>query len=70
LALYWVDIIGNILMMLDKSVVCPVFIGRQNDLQSLDRLIAQLGDQRGQIALSINYAEICQRYRKVNQENP
>ena len=38
-------------MILDKAVVCPVFIGRQKDLQSLDRLIAQLGDKRGQIAL-------------------
>jgi len=38
-------------MMLDKSVICPVFIGRENDLQLLDRLIMQSSDKSGQIAL-------------------
>ncbi len=38
-------------MRLDKSVICPVFIGRENDLQLLDRLIMQSGDKSGQIAL-------------------
>jgi DNA-binding CsgD family transcriptional regulator len=38
-------------MILDQSVVCPVFIGRQNDLQLLDRLMVQLGNRHGQVAL-------------------
>jgi DNA-binding CsgD family transcriptional regulator len=38
-------------VILDKSVVSPVFIGRQSDLQLLDRLIQQVGEKRGQIAL-------------------
>ena len=38
-------------MLLDKSVVCPILIGRENDLQLLDRLITQAGEKSGQIAL-------------------
>ena len=38
-------------MIFDKSVVCPVLIGRENDLQRLDRLITQAQEGRGQIAL-------------------
>ena len=38
-------------MIFDKSVVCPVLIGRENDLQRLDRLITQSQEGRGQIAL-------------------
>jgi len=38
-------------MRLDKSVICPVFIGREDDLQLLDRLIMQSNDKSGQIAL-------------------
>ena len=38
-------------MILDKSVICPVLIGRENDLQLLDRLIMQLTEKSGQIAL-------------------
>ena len=38
-------------MLLDKSVVCPVFIGRQDDLQLLDRLISRSNEDNGQIAL-------------------
>ena len=51
LALYWVDSIGSPGMIFDQSVVCPVFIGRQNDLQLLDRLMMQLGGNNAQIAL-------------------
>ena len=38
-------------MNFDKSVVCPVLIGREYDLQLLDRLITQSKEGRGQIAL-------------------
>ena len=38
-------------MIFDKSVVCPVLIGRENDLQTLDRLMAQSQEGRGQVAL-------------------
>jgi predicted ATPase len=38
-------------MMVDKSVVSPLFIGRENDLQLLDRLILQSQGGKGQIAL-------------------
>src|SRR5690348_10795044 len=45
-------------MLLDKSVISPVFIGRQNDLQSLERLMAQSYDKNGQIALIAGEAGI------------
>ena len=38
-------------MTLDKSVVCPILIGRENDLQLLHRLIVQAGERSGQVAL-------------------
>jgi predicted ATPase len=38
-------------MIFDKLVVCPRLIGRENDLQLLDRLILQIGAKSGQIAL-------------------
>ncbi|HEY9527300.1 MAG TPA: AAA family ATPase [Anaerolineales bacterium] len=38
-------------MNFDKSVLCPVLIGRENDLQLLDRLLAQSQGASGQIAL-------------------
>src|SRR5688500_16650914 len=38
-------------MIFDKSVVCPVLIGRENDLERLDRLITQSQEGNGQIAL-------------------
>jgi len=38
-------------MIFDKSLVCPVLIGRENDLQRLDRLTTQAQEGRGQIAL-------------------
>ena len=38
-------------MIFDKSVLCPVLIGREYDLQLLDRLISQSQEGRGQIAL-------------------
>ena len=38
-------------MIFDNSVICPVFIGRENDLQLLDRLIIQSQGGNGQIAL-------------------
>src|SRR5215216_4458364 len=38
-------------MIFDKSVVCPVLIGRENDLQRLDRLMTQSQEGKGQIAL-------------------
>jgi hypothetical protein len=34
-------------MIFDKSVVCPVLIGHENDLQLLDHLIMQSGDLIG-----------------------
>jgi DNA-binding CsgD family transcriptional regulator len=39
------------MMIFDKSVVCPVLVGRENDLQRLDRLMTQSQEGRGQIAL-------------------
>jgi DNA-binding CsgD family transcriptional regulator len=38
-------------MVFDKLAVCPVLIGRENDLQLLDRLMAQSQEGKGQIAL-------------------
>ncbi|HEX2993922.1 MAG TPA: AAA family ATPase, partial [Anaerolineales bacterium] len=38
-------------MVADKSVICPVVIGRENDLQLLDRLIARAEAGNGQFAL-------------------
>ncbi|HEX2995243.1 MAG TPA: AAA family ATPase [Anaerolineales bacterium] len=38
-------------MVIDKSIICPVFIGRENDLQLLDWLIAQAEAGNGQFAL-------------------
>src|SRR4026207_1833073 len=38
-------------MTLDKSVICPILIGRENDLQLLHRLIVQAGERSGQVAL-------------------
>jgi DNA-binding CsgD family transcriptional regulator/tetratricopeptide (TPR) repeat protein len=38
-------------MIIDNSVICPIFIGRANDLQLLDRLILQSKGGNGQIAL-------------------
>ncbi|HET9590246.1 MAG TPA: AAA family ATPase, partial [Anaerolineales bacterium] len=38
-------------MNFDKSVLCPVLIGRENDLQRLDRLMIQSQAGRGQLAL-------------------
>ena len=37
--------------MVEKSGICPVFIGRENDLQLLDRLILQSQGGEGQTAL-------------------
>jgi len=39
------------MMIFDKSVVCPVLIGRESDLQRLDRLMSQAQEGMGQIAL-------------------
>ena len=38
-------------MTFDTSLGCPVFIGRQDDLQSLDRLITRSNEGNGGIAL-------------------
>lgn len=38
-------------MIFDKSVICPVLIGRENDLPLLDRLITRSNEGNGQIAL-------------------
>src|SRR5829696_8707197 len=38
-------------MIFDKSVLCPVLIGREHDLRSLDHLMAQSQEGRGQVAL-------------------
>src|SRR5689334_11825972 len=38
-------------MIIDNSVICPVLIGRENDLQLLDRLILQSKGGSGQTAL-------------------
>lgn len=38
-------------MLFDKSVICPVTVGRDNDLLILDGLISLAADGKGQIAL-------------------
>ncbi len=38
-------------MFLDKSVVCPILVGRENDLQLLDQSMAHAMEGRGQIVL-------------------
>ena len=38
-------------MNFDTPVICPVLIGRENDLQRLERLLAQAQEGQGQIAL-------------------
>jgi DNA-binding NarL/FixJ family response regulator len=38
-------------VILHKSVICPIVIGRENDLQLLDRLMMQSKEGNGQIAL-------------------
>jgi DNA-binding CsgD family transcriptional regulator/tetratricopeptide (TPR) repeat protein len=38
-------------MIFDKSLICPVLIGRENDLQRLERLLTQSQEGKGQIAL-------------------
>lgn len=45
LKLYWCEV------FIEKSVVCPVLIGRENDLQILDRLMNHVTEGKGQIAL-------------------
>jgi predicted ATPase len=45
-------------MIIDNSVICPVFIGRENDLHLLDRLILQSKGGNGQIALISDEAGI------------
>jgi predicted ATPase len=45
-------------MIFNKSVICPVFIGRENDLELLDRLIRLSGNKSGQIALILGEAGI------------
>src|SRR5215216_6190844 len=45
-------------MIFDKSVICPVFIGRENDLQLLERLMLQSSEKNGQIALIAGEAGI------------
>jgi DNA-binding CsgD family transcriptional regulator/tetratricopeptide (TPR) repeat protein len=45
-------------MFLDKSLICPVLIGRENDLQLLDRLMLQSCEKNGQIALIAGEAGI------------
>src|SRR5215207_3018223 len=45
-------------MLLDKSLICPVLIGRENDLQSLDRLMMRSSGNDGQIALIAGEAGI------------
>jgi DNA-binding CsgD family transcriptional regulator len=45
-------------MLLDKSLICPVLIGRENDLQLLDRLVMQSCEKNGQIALIAGEAGI------------
>ena len=37
-------------MLFDKSVICPICIGGENDLQLLDRLITQSRNKSGQFA--------------------
>jgi DNA-binding CsgD family transcriptional regulator len=45
-------------MLLDKSLICPILIGRENDLQLLDRLMLQSRENHGQIALVTGEAGI------------
>ena len=45
-------------MIFDKSVVCPVLIGRESDLQRLDGLMTQSQKGSGQIALIAGEAGI------------
>ena len=45
-------------MIFDKSVVCPVLIGRESDLQRLDRLLSQSRQGSGQVALLAGEAGI------------
>ena len=45
-------------MLFDKSLICPVLIGRENDLQLLDRLMMQSCEKNGQIALIAGEAGI------------
>src|SRR5215216_7649099 len=45
-------------MLFDKSLICPLLIGRENDLQVLDRLMMQSCEKNGQIALIAGEAGI------------
>src|SRR5215208_2873120 len=45
-------------MIFNKSVICPVLIGRENDLQRLHRLMSQSQEGSGQIALIAGEAGI------------
>jgi DNA-binding CsgD family transcriptional regulator len=45
-------------MLFDKPVLCPVLIGREKDLQALDRLVLQACEKNGQIALIAGEAGI------------
>src|SRR5215208_444309 len=45
-------------MLLDKLLICPVFIGREHDLQLLHRLMMQSYEKNGQIALIAGEAGI------------
>lgn len=38
-------------MLIDKPVLCTILIGRENDLQRLVRLMMQVSEKNGQIAL-------------------
>ena len=53
-------------MIVDKSVICPVVIGRENDLELLDRLIRRSKEEGGQIALISGEAGIG-KSRLVNE---
>ena len=45
-------------MSFDQSLICPILIGRENDLQLLDRLMMQSREKHGQIALIAGEAGI------------
>jgi len=45
-------------MLFDRSLICPILIGRENDLQLLDRLMLQSCEKNGQIALIAGEAGI------------
>src|SRR5215211_3535619 len=45
-------------MLFDKSLICPLLIGRENDLRLLDRLMMQSCEKNGQIALIVGEAGI------------